>query len=356
MSDTTVVGTRKKRRSGVGLFKKKSTTREIESSTTGDYETMHTPTKSTTPLPEYDFDTGYEDINVLMEESENESPNIPITIMPESTSTPKYTEPTTSGSVKRKHENDNDFSNRFRNIRAASDSNVVDLNVEYVFINGPILNQSFHERVDLLQDNIDRLFRWVSTFNQIDSIKTCFIFTNKHIDSKKLNLKYNLDDLYLYKINKVHLLHFVDMTYSFYTKLINNLFPIANIAINVNYTAGFSDLTQLCTYFINYCVFEFYRPFFYYFHSVSGGNLLNDADQQYFESYINEKQTDLTAYYNSKLINLEAHKYYKYTPDNDINTNKEYNSQTVLQKNLPFELDLYKVNVYIVSMCKKLRF
>nr|QYF10551.1 hypothetical protein [Buzura suppressaria nucleopolyhedrovirus] len=358
MSDITFnTTTTKKRRSG-GLFKKSS--RGLKKSTANSESTRTLEeSRSPTPIPphEHDFDTGYEDIDEMVEQSASEPPNIPVALVSEQPTFTQISPTPTIGSVKRKHETDdinNGFNNnRFKNIDAVEDSDV-----EYIFVNGPILNQTVHtyEYDNLLQNNIDSLAQWVSHSIRINSIKECFVFTNNHVDSRKLNLKLIIEDMLLYKINKIHLLQFINMTYTFYTKLIDNLYPIATVAINVNYTINVSDLAQLCTYFINLCVFEFFKPFFQSINLVAGENLLNDTDRQYFESFINEKQTNLTVYYNSKLVNLQAHKYYKYTLNNDANTDRVYFDRPVVQKNIPLELSLYPINVFIVSMYKELRF
>ncbi|AIU41278.1 orf39 [Sucra jujuba nucleopolyhedrovirus] len=371
----------KKRRSS-GLFSKTkdkangATSRLTKSVKKVDSSKKQKLTEEQTEQPLENYSTGYEDLTENVEmNADNDGavvmsqPNIPITEPPQSSFQVPYPDRALSPAITVNFdENERVAADRSSStvvngvsinpsnaIRQTSDYNTsANFGPKVFFINSPLLDQNtLPANFDILQNNIVLLQNYVLPLNDtpIESTKRCFMIdsTNATIGIDKLDFDDNINHLFEYKLNFSNMNKIINMFYGYYIKLIQNLFPIANIGINVNYTVGSTDLTQIVTHFINFCVFQTMQNFYHIINSVEGGHLIDGQNQSKLEAEIKDKQKKLTSYYNSKLHNLQAFQYYKYTVDNDSNTvTTSGKSENILSPLYHVKVNVMKVNKTLI--------
>ncbi|AGR56794.1 HESP042 [Hemileuca sp. nucleopolyhedrovirus] len=212
--------------------------------------------------------------------------------------------------------------------------------VEILFLVAPTLIQMSgsitYTNVEIIQRNIDTLTYYMNNLSQTQqSVKNYFLYHKTENSSTTLEYRNLMALITKYPVKRENFFKFSEMFFKYYITNIQNLHSLATIAINVNYTVGRSNVSNMLTYFINVCVDHFALLLFDIIDSNNFVYSTPDLKSKLeFDDHIEKKQKILTNYYNTSLLNLQNYQYYKFTPDNDDNYKVVATSNDILQINL----------------------
>ncbi|ABF47381.1 Chch42-like peptide [Clanis bilineata nucleopolyhedrovirus] len=227
-----------------------------------------------------------------------------------------------------------------------------DQDVDVVFIVAPTLNQipASPNNVRSLQQNINELALYLHYLSRstTQSIKEYFMYKRQGYSNNALDYKECMLVLKNFHVNRANYMKFSDLVYNFYVSLIQNLNTFAHILVNVNYTHNRTNASQVLTYFINQCV-GYIVDHVTDLLSINDGRTSNRIDLD-MQNHIEQQQISLTSYYNYNLVNLQAHKYYKFTPDNDDNPVEQY------KHNVTAENKIYSIKLFVIPIDTSLKF
>lgn len=227
-----------------------------------------------------------------------------------------------------------------------------DQDVDVVFIAAPTLNQiaASPNNVQSLQQNINELALYLHYLSRstTQSIKEYFMYKRQGYSNNALDYKECMLVLKNFHVNRANYMKFSDLVYNFYVSLIQNLNTFAHILVNVNYTHNRTNASQVLTYFINQCV-GYIVDHVTDLLSINDGRTSNRIDLD-MQNHIEQQQISLTSYYNYNLVNLQAHKYYKFTPDNDHNPVEQY------KHNVTAENKIYSIKLFVIPIDTSLKF
>nr|WUR10799.1 hypothetical protein Caab_090 [Calliteara abietis nucleopolyhedrovirus] len=199
-----------------------------------------------------------------------------------------------------------------------------------VFVRAPILNESVNtcESAHTIQQNIDLLTQYLKSINYAGSLKQSFVFDQTVNSHETLEYEDCMSTLLQFPIDYENFVKYSDMVYNYYLDLMQNLHAFCTVAINVNYTFNKSKISELLTHFLNLCVWQCVQPIMVVLKEQNSKTYRQPdaAMVARLTDYVTEKQEQLINVYNIKLLNLNAHKYYKFSADNDVNKNGGYNN------------------------------